>query len=470
MSHVQQSSSAANWGAGCLLLVGPAGRWEESIRAAIAGAGERGAVERCETFLSALGALGTGRRPRVILGKIDGVNGALAATAAAVHRLAPEAMLVGVVAGGDAQASANAARRDGFDAVLTEPIDSAALQQVLREPRRRDAASGSDVSGGALAGPGAPGPVAPSAAGQGVAPAKAAVRDDPADAILNHGSDALLTDLDLAEHALGERRDLPNLALRLIRERTGLVGLGLAVGQEAVAPGRVWVAVQHGGRSFGKLHGPAGTTASQLEPWGEWLARWLALDQRAGRLWDMALRDDLTGAWSRRYFFRFLSAVLKRAATERFSVTVLFFDIDDFKIYNDRYGHAAGDEILCQTAALMQSVVRGRDVVSRFGGDEFAVIFWDAEAPRRPDSRHPQDVREAAARFQRAIGEHKFPKLLDEAPETLTISGGLASFPWDGRTPQELVELADAMALQSKRQGKNAITLGPGAMQAGIKG
>ncbi|MEP0764213.1 MAG: hypothetical protein HRF48_15895, partial [Chloroflexota bacterium] len=60
---------------------------------------------------------------------------------------------------------------------------------------------------------------------------------------------------------------------------------------------------------------------------------------------------------------------------------------------------------------------------------------------------------------------HRFPKLLHDAPGTLTISGGLASFPWDGRTPKDLLHLADAMALQSKRQGKNAITFGPGALR-----
>ncbi len=147
-------------------------------------------------------------------------------------------------------------------------------------------------------------------------------------------------------------------------------------------------------------------------------------------------------------------------------MTLLVFDIDDFKIYNDRYGHAAGDEILRETARLMQSFVREHDVVARIGGDEFAVIFWDAGERRRPNSAHPQSVRHAAERFQKAIYNHSFPKLAHEAPGTLTISGGLASFPWDGRSPEELLERADAMAMKSKRQGKNAITFGPGAQRA----
>ena len=144
------------------------------------------------------------------------------------------------------------------------------------------------------------------------------------------------------------------------------------------------------------------------------------------RLWKMSLRDDLTGAWNRRYFNRFLNSILDRATRQRFHVTLMVFDIDDFKHYNDRYGHAAGDEILYETTKLMQSMVREHDVVARIGGDEFAVIFWDATTPRRPNSAHPHDPSGAAERFRKAIRSHKFPKLGKDAPGQLTISGGLA--------------------------------------------
>jgi diguanylate cyclase (GGDEF)-like protein len=139
------------------------------------------------------------------------------------------------------------------------------------------------------------------------------------------------------------------------------------------------------------------------------------------------------------------------------------FDIDDFKVYNDTYGHAAGDEILVEAVKLLRSVIRPSDKVCRIGGDEFVVIFHEPQGPRSPASKHPSDIFQIAHRFEKEICGHKFPKLGRDAPGTLTISGGLATYPWDGATAEALLELADQLALKSKRQGKNCITLGPGA-------
>src|SRR5690606_27223918 len=87
----------------------------------------------------------------------------------------------------------------------------------------------------------------------------------------------------------------------------------------------------------------------------------------------------------------------------------------------------------------------------------------DPEGPRETGSAHPETVEQIANRFQAEICRMKFPKLGMEAPGNLSVSAGLATFPWDGRDGTSLLEHADQLALQSKRRGKNAITLGPGA-------
>ena len=179
--------------------------------------------------------------------------------------------------------------------------------------------------------------------------------------------------------------------------------------------------------------------------------------QKTEALHRLAITDHLTGAYNRRYFYHFTDQLLERAKSERFRVTLLLYDIDNFKQYNDTYGHAAGDEILRETADLMKRITRKHDIVARIGGDEFAVLFWDAEPPRQPGSQHPETAYILADRFVKALSNHRFSFLKSEAKGTLTISGGLATFPWDGQTCRELLRHADMALREAKRSGKNAI-------------
>lgn len=215
----------------------------------------------------------------------------------------------------------------------------------------------------------------------------------------------------------------------------------------------------------GRLYGVLRSTRaphSQLVRAAEWLATWLRLREQQAQLRDAAFIDALTGAYNRRYFDRYLASAIDQARDTRRPITVLVFDVDNFKTYNDRFGHDAGDEILRETIKLLRATVRPGDRVCRVGGDEFAVIFDDPQGPREPGSKHPATIWAIADRFQQQIREHKFPKLSEAAPGQLTISGGLATFPWDGATAEELLCRADQLALESKRQGKNVITIGPG--------
>lgn len=251
--------------------------------------------------------------------------------------------------------------------------------------------------------------------------------------------------------------ELAPVALNLLRRRLGDPSITLVGGRErAQNVGEATVAWE--GTIFGTLRASA-VPSAKLSKAADWLAAWMRLGEQQNALRVAAYTDPLTGAFNRRYFDRFLETAIGQAREERRSVTVLVFDLDNFKQYNDRFGHGTGDEILRETVKLLKSVVRPTDRVCRVGGDEFAVIFHEPEGPRESGSRHPQTIHAIAGRFQKQIREHKFPKLAD-APGPLTISGGLASYPWDGATPAELLAKADELLLQSKTQGKNVITIG----------
>ncbi|MEM9881488.1 MAG: diguanylate cyclase [Planctomycetota bacterium] len=437
-------------------------------------------------FLAALGEATRGPINAVV-GPADALAGMAEATAEALRQLAPDARLVLVCTPTD-EPEALDALAAGFDTALEQGCTDHALADALglpeaatpHEPRLRPV-DPADLSTLQLdPPPAAPSPHDDAPPYQNTLDAALPpdLHDPPATPIVPDpdNPDQSLGDTDLVHHILRGEGELRHLALRMVRAQANIPGLGLADPGEPPPDGHLAVELAHEDHPFGTLHAPpaAGTradpqlgvrhTTRQLAVWAQWLIHWLRLEAQFNRLRDLAMKDELTGAWNRRYFNHFLKKILQRAANDRRQVTLLVFDIDDFKVYNDRYGHPAGDEILRGVADLMKGCVREHDVVARIGGDEFAVIFWDAgEEQRRPHSRHPDDVLNAAKRFQRAVIEHRFPKLLDSAEGRLTISGGLAGYPWDGHTPEQLLHAADAMALQSKNQGKNAITFGPGA-------
>lgn len=430
-------------------------------------------------FLAAMGHLAT-QPADVVIGSARSLTGMAGATARALRQLAPQARLL-LLVDPDWEDQAEVALAEGFNEALPARPDDAALRRSLNLPAVENVEPAFDEEPAAANLPPELPPELSDFAdlstldltlGGGLLPREFAAADrpdsdenpqpcpGPAPAPGESGADGL-QDTDLIRHLLRGRGGLRGLALRLIRDRTGSTALNFVEPDAPVPAHHAVAAVQYQSQSFGQLHAPAPCTADTLEQWAAWLGTWLRLEHQIAQLRDLSMKDELTGVYNRRYFNRFLQRILEAAAETRQQVTLLVFDIDDFKHYNDAYGHAAGDEILREVASLIRGSVREHDVVARIGGDEFAVIFWDAGQPRKPHSRHPDDVRNAAQRFQRAIIDHRFPKLMDEAAGNLTVSGGLAGFPWDGRSPEELLEFADTMALRSKRQGKNAITFGP---------
>ena len=194
--------------------------------------------------------------------------------------------------------------------------------------------------------------------------------------------------------------------------------------------------------------------------------------ERIRHLEILATQDDLTGLKNRRYLNQFLIQVLALARQYRFPVTLLLFDIDNFKQYNDQFGHSVGDKVLMQAGEMIRHCCRAHDVVARIGGDEFAVVFWDLPEKKTASSVPPQGTERRqqqakpprepifmAERFRKEIAAARFAFLGPQGRGRLTISGGLASFPEDGKTAEELLNRADQALFEAKRQGKNKIVI-----------
>jgi GGDEF domain-containing protein len=237
--------------------------------------------------------------------------------------------------------------------------------------------------------------------------------------------------------------------------------------------------VVRGGEKQGSLHlaiprdqdpGPSRHFLAQI---AQLFGKLVTLQDRHNGLQKLAITDELTGLYNGRYFRHFLTRIIDRGRQMRFPVTLLLFDIDNFKKYNDQFGHGMGDEILRQTASLMKRCTRDHDLVARISGDEFAVVFWDKEGPRQPrdqkaappvGQRVPQNITTILQRFQKLMASSDFTGLGSHGKGTLTISGGLAVFPYDAPDATALIDAADrALMFGAKQQGKNSIMLVGGA-------
>jgi diguanylate cyclase (GGDEF)-like protein len=162
-----------------------------------------------------------------------------------------------------------------------------------------------------------------------------------------------------------------------------------------------------------------------------------------------ALHDPLTGVANRRLVVQALSGALARARRGSDRVGVAFLDLTGFKALNDRMGHEAGDELLCRIAERLASSVRSGDVVGRFGGDEFVVLFLS------PDHG---DLTSAVARVTQAIST---PFAVESEIVGVGCNVGLAVWPEHGDDAAELLRQADKAMYAAKRQGIAMTTADP---------
>ena len=165
-------------------------------------------------------------------------------------------------------------------------------------------------------------------------------------------------------------------------------------------------------------------------------------------LQEQAIRDPLTNVYNRRYLAEFLNQEVARAEREGTPLSVLIMDVDNFKHFNDTYGHKCGDIILQAIAKFFVDHTRRGDVICRYGGEEFAILMpgTSLEVAHERADLWRQDFSETAIEYEGM----KF---------SATFSAGIATYPQHGLTDESLLQAADRALYRSKNAGKNRVTM-----------
>ncbi len=160
------------------------------------------------------------------------------------------------------------------------------------------------------------------------------------------------------------------------------------------------------------------------------------------RLWDQSQRDGLTGIFNHRYLMEQTHKELQRAARHQGQFSIIMIDVDNFKAYNDSYGHLEGNKVLKEVAKILVEAARVSDTVGRFGGEEFFIVA--------PELNKAQTLA-FAERVVKNVAAHGFPN------RQVTISAGIATYPEDGDNMMDLIKAADVHLYRAKARGKNRV-------------
>jgi two-component system cell cycle response regulator len=162
---------------------------------------------------------------------------------------------------------------------------------------------------------------------------------------------------------------------------------------------------------------------------------------------QLSITDGLTGVWNRRYLELSLRKEIERASRFNRPLSVLMIDIDRFKDVNDRFGHQRGDGVLVEVTRRIMGTIRTQiDFVARYGGEEFVVVL-----PETPC----EGGKVVAEKVRSAVRDHPF---VGDGPHlTITVSVGVAAFPLDGLTAEDLIRAADQAMYQAKRAGRDRV-------------
>lgn len=173
----------------------------------------------------------------------------------------------------------------------------------------------------------------------------------------------------------------------------------------------------------------------------------LELRQSVNNTMALAVTDELTGLYNRRYFDRHLNVMLGKALEQDRDIALMILDIDHFKAVNDNHGHDVGDAVLREFAARLRRNIRGVDLACRFGGEEFVVLMPDTDTGQ---------AEAVAERVRQSMAEKPF-EVGPSRPLSVTVSAGVALNESHTDTPESLVKRADVALYRAKREGRNRV-------------
>ncbi|MCX5710234.1 MAG: GGDEF domain-containing protein [Candidatus Omnitrophica bacterium] len=161
---------------------------------------------------------------------------------------------------------------------------------------------------------------------------------------------------------------------------------------------------------------------------------------------EMAITDNLTQAYTRRYFLERLDEEVERSVKFKHAFSFLMLDIDHFKEYNDRYGHLVGDAVLRETAKILKENIRQVDFIGRYGGEELSIILTETG----------KSAAKLVAERIRVSLTSKPINIYDESLR-ITVSIGVSAFPEDAGLAKDLIEKADKALYAAKERGRNRV-------------